>query len=381
MIKIKEVTVFTNGDSSLISTWSNVPYFFTETLLSMGLIVNRVDLSPSSFLERVFNRTFYRAVLRANRNSTYDYFRSWTHFLNVRYRIRKAINHYPNSDANIFLTFSFSSVGLTQKPSIQFCDWTYDHYFKYFIDRKPDFFEKQCIKRENSQIEGSDIVFCLFPGVAEYMKQYFKNENIYYLGNVINSLHAVSSADILKQKISSNSILFVGSKKYIAGAHALIDAFGKLKQSNPELSLHIIGMNIADFESLPKDVCCYGYLDKGNDADRDLYYKLFREAKLFVNTTPKWGAFSATIEAMYFYTPIIISPYDEFVKTFGSSIDFGHYCGQNSPFLIEESIRETLSDLSYESLCINAHKSVENFSWNAYMGKLIQTIEDKLNDR
>jgi hypothetical protein len=95
---------------------------------------------------------------------------SFTHFTNVRYRIKKAINQYPNSDANIFLTFSFSSAGLTMKPSIQFCDWTYDHYFKFLLDRKPGFLEKQCIKREDSQIEGSDLVFPLFPSVAEYMK-------------------------------------------------------------------------------------------------------------------------------------------------------------------------------------------------------------------
>ncbi len=379
MKKIKEVTVFTNGDSSKICTWSNVPYFFTKSLLSKGIIVNRVDLSPSPFLKKIFNITFYGVVKKINRHSTYNYFRSFTHFINLRYRIKKAINQYPNSDANIFLTFSFSSVSLTQKPTIQFCDWTYDYYFKYFIDRKPDFFEKQCIKRENSQIEGSDIVISLFPSVAEYMKKHYINENIYYLGNVINSLYVISEIDAIKHKKNSNNILFVGSKKYIEGAQSLINAFEKLKQNYPQLNLHIIGMKFADFESLPKDVHCYGYLDKGKDADRNLYYKLFREAKVFINTTPKWGAFSASIEAMYFYIPVITSAYNDFVETFGSNIDFGYYCEQNSSTLIEKNIIKILNHISYKSLCINAHKSVEKYTWDAYIDKVIRKIEDKIN--
>jgi hypothetical protein len=47
MIKIKEITVFTIGDSKKMSTWSNVPFFFTETLISKGVKVNRVDIGQS----------------------------------------------------------------------------------------------------------------------------------------------------------------------------------------------------------------------------------------------------------------------------------------------------------------------------------------------
>jgi glycosyltransferase involved in cell wall biosynthesis len=379
-MKIREVTVFSNGDSSKIRTWSNIPYFFTETLLSKGIKVNRVDLSPLLLINIMFNMTVYAVLRILNMNSTYNYFRSFTHFTNVKYRIKKAIKQYPDSDANIFLTFSFSSAGLTLKPSIQFCDWTYDHHFKYLLDRKPGFLEKQCIKREDSQIEGSDLVFPLFPSVAEYMKKRYNNTNIHYLGYVINSLYDVSETDMIKHKRSSNNILFVGNKKYIEGAQSLINAFEKLKQKLPQLILHIIGMNVGDFDNLPKDVYCHGYLDKGKDADRELYYKLFREAKLFVNTTPKLGAVMATIEAMYFYIPVITLPRDHFTGIFGNNINFGYYCEQNSPILIEESILKILNNISYESLCVNAHKSVEEYTWNSYMDKLIIKIEDKINN-
>ena len=197
MGKINEITVFASGNSKDIRTWSNVPYFFTETLLTKGIKVNRVDLSPSSFLKGIFNLTIKLVINRINKDTTYNYFRSFTHFNDVKNRIKKALKQFPDSDANVFLTFSFSSAGLTSKPSIQFCDWTYDHYLKYFKNRKPDFLEKQCIRREDLQIEGSDLVFSLFPGIAGDMRKRYKNPNIQYLGNVINSLIVVSDICLL----------------------------------------------------------------------------------------------------------------------------------------------------------------------------------------
>lgn len=377
---MKEVTVFSNGDSTKMETFSNIAYFLTETLLSKGIKVNRVDIGCSRVFQTLFYPIYF-VLMKINKNSTYDYFRSYIHFAHVKYRIKKALKQYPNSEVNIFITFSFSSMGLTTKPSILVCDFTYDHYFEYFLDRKPDFFERQSIKREDRQIEGSDLVFPLFPSVADYMRIHYKNANIHYLGYVINSLYNVLEIEMINHKKNSNSILFVGSKKYIEGAHSLINAFEMLKQKLPLISLHIIGIEAGDFDRLPIDVHCYGYLDKGNDTDRELYYRLFKDAKVYVNTTPKWGAFMATIEAMFFYIPILTSPHGHFLGAFGHTIDFGYYCAQNSSILIEEGILKILNNSSYESLCVNAHKSVEDFTWDAYIDKLIVKIEERINMR
>ena len=155
MKKIKEVSVFTNGDSCKLSTWSNVPYFFTQALTAKGIKVNRIDLSPDPSLEKRWNKFMGRVMRRIFKGTSYCYFRSFTHFKNIRSRLKKALDSYPEADANIFLTFSFSSTGLTQKPTILFCDWTYEHYFNYHANRKPDFLEKQCINTPDSFLNGS----------------------------------------------------------------------------------------------------------------------------------------------------------------------------------------------------------------------------------
>lgn len=373
---LREVTVFTNGDSSKLSTWSNVPYLFTQTLIEKGIKVNRVDLTPDPSLKNFWDKTMGRVARRlVNKHTNFEYFRSLRHFINVRARIKKAIHDHSQTDVFIFLTFSFSASTLTKKPVVLFGDWTYDYFLDYYENRKPDLLERQSVKRENSVIENADLVLPLFPGIAAHMKKKYSNKNIQYLGNVINAVKTISETEALKAKEHSHELLFVGSPKYLEGALSLLSAFENLKKQYPLLKLHIVGMNEAELgRALPTDVTCYGYIDKGNDKERELYYDLFKRAKVFINTTPKWGAFSATLEAMYFYNPVIVMPYTEFVETFGRQINFGVYCEENTPGSIEKSIRSVFDTTSYNSLCMSANTSVKDFTWSAYIDKVIAQI-------
>ncbi|MFT6836323.1 MAG: glycosyltransferase involved in cell wall biosynthesis [Francisellaceae bacterium] len=374
MKKIREITVFTYGDSSKISIWSNVPYFFTTTLEKKGIQVNRIDITPNKILRKYFNYIIYKVVNFIDKTNCYNYSRSLMFYLEAHFKIKHAVKQYPKSDAFIFLNFDFSTSRYTDKPSIQFGDWTYEHYINYFLNKKPNILERQFIKRQNSQINKSDIVFPLFPIMAEFMKEHYKSK-IVYLGNVINSVYTASQNEILKTKRTSHKILFIGSPKYIEGAVALIDAFNQLKSKHPDLSLHFIGLIEHDFRllSLPKDVFCYGYLDKGNNKDRDTYYNLLKEARVFVNTTPKWSAFSASIETMYFYTPVIVPSYDEFVKTFGTDFTAGVFCNDNVE--LSNVIESILIGENYEKQCVEAHNLVKDFTWDAYITKILSAIK------
>lgn len=223
-------------------------------------------------------------------------------------------------------------------------------------------------------IESTNFVFPLFPGIEVYMKSKYSNKNIFYLGNVINTIYKASKEEAIRTKMNSNDLLFVGDSKYIEGAQLLLKAFTILKHQFPELTIHLIGLNEDDLADLPQGARCYGYLDKGDAREREIYYSLFHRAKIFINTTDKWGAFSATIEAMYFYTPVIVSPYDEFVKTFGKKIHFGRFCRSRNPEMLKRKIQEILNDPSYMSMCIEAHNSVKSFTWSAYVERLLEKI-------
>ena len=247
MDEIKEVTVFTLGDSTRLSTWSNVPYFFTETLKSKGVGVNRVDLSPPTVIDWIYRRIILRMLRMIYPDTTSEYFRTFAHAIVVRWRIHRADRAFRHSEANIFLTFSFSSAGISEKPSVQFCDWPYEYYLKKFVRRSPDPVEETSIARENRRIESSQLVLSLFPSVAEEMKRRYRNKHIYYLGNVINALLPPGNKDdALQAKRISRKLLFIGAKKYLEAAAHLVDAFTILAKEYPGLELDIVGLSRDD---------------------------------------------------------------------------------------------------------------------------------------
>ena len=372
---MNEVIVFTNGDSSKLSTWSNVPYCFTETLIRKGVRVHRVDINPRQRLRKWFNRRVMPIVRWFAPNTTYDYFRSWIHYLDVKHRIRAAIQAHPEADHHIFLTFSFSSAGMSKATCLQFGDWTYDHYIRYFKDRKPDFFERCSIAREDACIQRSDLIFPLFPRVEKYMIDRYRHPETHYLGNVINAVVGPDDeADIIRQRMSARRILFIGKDKYVEGARQLIEAFRLLKPVMPDLRLDIVGMTGRPFGILPEDVHCHGYLDKGHPEERALYYNLMRQARVFVNTTPRWGAFSATVEAMFMYLPVVVTPYGEFTETFSRAIDFGCYCPENRSDLIAAAVSQIFESEDYPNMCKLAHASVESYSWDSYIEQLMASV-------
>lgn len=382
MKEIKEITVFCEqGDSAQLKTWSNVPYFLTETLIKKGIKVNRVDLSPNAnHVHKLFYKLYNVFAKGVFRNKYYTYRKTGIYFYLTNRKIKKGVRQYPNSDVFLFTTYNLTAKPYTDKPVVLFSDWTADYEARFFkgidISSLP-YHERKFIKMQNQNIEYADMVICLFPGMAKDMQNRYKNPNIYYIGNVINSLYKPNKEEILPLKLSSMDILFVGKKHYKAGALGLIQAFSILKRKFPLLNLHIIGMKNNAFGNLPKDVFCYGYLDKTNEEERNTYYGLLNKCRLFINTTPKWGAFSACVEAMYFYTPIIITPYSEFINTFGEDISFGEfYSGEDKVEHLCNQIDNLLSDTNFEKLAIRAHEVSKDLTWDRFVNNMIIKLEE-----
>ncbi|MDC7995708.1 glycosyltransferase [Altibacter sp. HG106] len=375
---IKEVTVFTKGDASKLRTWSNVPYFFTHTLEEKGIIVRRVAIETNPRLERIFTKTIYRIYSKLFPGTTYSFQRSFLHYIAVRRSIKKAIKKYPATDVFYFMTFSFSSIGLSKKPCVMICDWTYEYYFKYFVERAPDTLERTAIARENKQIRDSDLTVPLFPGVAEFLQHTKHMDKVHYFGHIINSLESCNVQEVLETKQHATSIVFIGSKKYLQGAEVLIQSFQQLKKRYPQLTLHIIGMDGDGFSELPESIEFHGYLDKEIPSERATYYNILREAKFMVNTTPKWGAFSATVEAMYFCNPVIVAPYREFVKTFGTEISFGSFCEENTTEVLASLMEQLLLHSEYKAVCTAAHQAVSSFTWNTFVDRVLTHTQKNL---
>lgn len=411
MINSNTIIFFTNGDANNANVWSNVPYCFSKALENKGFTVHRIDYSVNQTFAAFYDLVFRRFLDSVSfRKLKFPYLKTTRFFkFFAERKIKKAILDNPEARLYLFMGFGFYNKW-NDIPSLLFSDWTLEMDIKK--RRKPGIFHQRAIRQEKEAIENSKYVVSMFAEYAEEMKKRYPKANIHYLGgNVINDLSGLhlrethptppclrredptieeqgklqinsSSKDIyvdnlLVKKEKSKKLLFIGRKTtYLEAAKKLIEAYKLLKQEKAykDYSLDIVGCAASDFSSLPEGVTCYGFLNKSEERDRIIYYDLLLNAKVLINPTPKWGAYSSTIEAMYFYTPVIVSPYETFVNEFGETIDFGLYNENYTAEGIAEDIKNVIFDDKFKSLCENAHNRVEKYTWSSYVDKVLKLI-------
>lgn len=356
-----------------MSSWSNVPFLFCKSLEEQGIDLKRLTLPTLGWMGAVVQwplRLLKR--LGFGRESTWDYSRSALYARRVRRHIDQALQQEA-VDAVLVLSFSYGPSLPSRVPLYLFGDWSLSYAIECQRLRQPNRLERASISRENRLINSASEVFVLFPLAERFLKNSHPLARTHYLGNVINAVEHPDEGDIrLKQE--SHSLLFVGKPHYLEGARQLIDAYRQLQSTLPALTLDIVGMGREFFDDLPEGVVCHGYLDKGVPAQRAKYYGLLRSARLFVNPNPKWASFSAALEAMYFYTPLVTSAYAEMEETFGKDISFGAYFREGVDAPLSDLLRELMLSTDYTHMAENAHTAASSFSWDAYVKRVLDVV-------
>lgn len=380
---IKEVTIYSNGDSNDLKTWSNVPYLFCKTLEEKGIKVNRVNIHANKKLLRIFNSFFFlifRRILKRDTSPTL--YRTLLHRWLINKRLNKATKAYPNTDLNIFLTYLFINPYST-KPNILWCDWS-DRMVLERSGLQEKWYERKALKKEDNVIKEADLVYTMFPICKKEMEKMYGREFRYLGINVVNSLYKgkFDLKETIDIRFNSNHILFIGGMNYKYSAISLIRALDKynLERENQKLILDIIGLDDKqlNIEINQEYINCHGYLDKSNKDQRDKYYKLLLSSKIYINPSKKWGAYSSCVEAMYYGCPIIVSPYEDFVENFGNKIEFGYYLKNEDmlPILLDRIF--SLNKTEYSKLCENSHNIVKDYTWDNYIDLIIKDIDSAL---
>ncbi|PLV54741.1 hypothetical protein [Erwinia sp. B116] len=147
-----------------------------------------------------------------------------------------------------------------------------------------------------------------------------------------------------------------------------------LLKEQPALELDIIGMHARELRGADHPaIRCHGYLRKDVPAERKKYNDLLIGARMVVNPSDVWVGYSSIIEAMYFYTPVITSRYQEFTSQFGEQIAFGHYVTSDVTD-ITRGIGEVFAAENYPQLCEAAHAAVKDYRWDVYVEKLLAKV-------
>ena len=373
---IKNILLFTYGDSNNPSTWSNVPYLFTNTLEEKGYHVIRVDMSTKRTIFSLAYTLFMKII---KPSTTYYYVKSKRNRKLVEDKIRQAVEKYDDIvDLYISISFDFSTSMFTRKKVLFISDWPIEYAIERRFNRTPDWLEKKDIKRHQEVIEKATYRVSLFQDVANYMNEKYKSKTI-YLGGLINSFYPIEGFERIDHR---NKITFIGKKSYYQSAKELITAFNHLDQAliqKKKIELHIIGMTKDDFKDTKnQNIYFHGYLDKGQKEQREKYYNILKDTMVIVNTSDKWAGMSSIIESMYYYRPIITSKYEEYVKTFTDKIDFGYYC-DNQASEIQKCLEKILSldKKKYQKMAQASHEAVKEFTYDTYIDKILNLVTDE----
>ena len=375
---IRTINVFTAGDSSDLCVWSNVPYLLCRTLENKGYAVNRIDYeSLRSGVLRwlvLLGDFVYR---RFDRRHGKGYFYAKVYYALVDRKIRRAARNFP---ADLDITPYNCGNPYAPQPTLLLGDWTQDYLYRVRLKRAPQGYQKYYAARQDAVIERSDCVVSLFARCAEDMRAHYRNPHIYHLGrNVVNNVcpGPLDPEQACRRKSESRRILFVGKRHYIAAARQLVRVFGRLQTDCPGLELDIVGLTAKELGfPLPEGVRCHGYLNKGIPVEREAYYRLLLDARVFVNTTQLWGGYSSTVEAMYFCNPAVVSPYEDFTAEFGDTIPFGAYCSDGEDERLCAILRELFADGDlYGRMCRAAHDAVADYTWDNFVEALLLQAE------
>lgn len=385
---MKEIIIFADGNPESPQTWSNIPSCLVRTLRNKGVIVHAVSLK-NNFLSSLYDNYIRKClkVLTIWYDNPRYYVYTWIHKMIGNKRINETVTKYPHADYCFFINYSFYNK-YNNIPTLLLSDWT-DILSLKREEKKPRRFSKRFCEQQREAIEHAEHTISIFELCAKQMKELYPKGNISFLGgNVINdlsgkSIEKTSSTDyaqnIIDKKSKSNRVLFVGKPdRYKESAIKLIEAVGLLRQKEElkNLEVDIIGIRKDQLPETPDYVICHGFLHKDNEKERETFYSILENAKMIVNPTPKWAAYSSIVEAMYFYTPVIVSPFDDFVNEFGKEIKFGLYNKEFTAACIANNIKSIIENPNYSSLCQNAHETVKGYTWDAYVDKILKLIED-----
>ncbi len=273
------------------------------------------------------------------------------------------------------MTFSFGAG--SKRPYTLFCDQTFKQHIAYFDERDPDGLEHPTIVEERKNMRKANMIIALFPDLAESLRT-LHGDKVKYYGNVVNmDVQHVEHAGLLERKRASKEIVFIGNRKYKEGLERLSEAVEVLndKGSN-DLIVHVIGMERHDLPSAPRNMEFHGYLDKGVPDQKRAYFDILERSRLFVNPNPKWAAFSASCEALYLYTPVVIFPYGEFESTFGDVSNVGHPLDSTDAGALATAINHLMEDDdAWSQKAIAAHQATKMMTWDNYIAQYLRDLE------
>lgn len=376
-----KITFLYNGDSSNINEWSNVPYFITETFKEYGHDINRVNMHIRyiGILYDFFVTSFIRRFISPN--TSYNFLRSRLRSYLIDRKLKKVVNKYPDTDIFFCISDNFNPCKYSKAKCIMLCDWTYEFEIVHDKRKSIDKWENYYCEKQKQMMENAYSNIVMRDECRNFIKENYRNIHLYdkHIDVVNCVLKNVDGTAIMNKKKTSNKIVFIGAKRYIGGAIALVKCVRDNLEQFINKEVYFIGIEKEDIDSeLLRDIadrCIFcGYLNKAKKEDRECYYDLLLEAKLCINTNEGFVSLAGLMEACYLYNPIIVSKHYQTVSCYGKQISCGFYADNTAQEIMEKIVAiYEMEESEYYSLCSKSHEYFADKTWNTVVNEWVQS--------
>jgi glycosyltransferase involved in cell wall biosynthesis len=381
-----KINVFTIGDSRIVRTWSGLPYFFCKALEAAGVQVVRTNIEPDGTRARLFAslyraRTSARRWLLGRRNDV-DFLRTPTYATLVAEKIKTACAACPDADGNFFLTFSFSSWGLSQIPVVHYCDETYEQFVCKSGVNALTYAAKWHIKNEIDNLRHAALIFGGFRSTIHHLRDELGLGNVYpkALSGINQDTNQIDVTDLVARKEESSDFLFIGKAAYARGADILVKAFRILDASaRGRFRLNIVGLSRKDLDltSDESNIVCYKYLDRSDAEQNKTYQNLLENARVFVIPQRTDLVAIAMQEALLLCTPVIVSDLEN-VRAFVRDGENGLLLADVTPQTCAVAMLRLADDRDiWRRMAHKAHASARDRTWKSIVKEMLQVIEKR----
>lgn len=377
------INLFTYGDALDVNTWSNLPYYFHRALLARDVHVNPINLMPAEPAITLMRRLLAlraRAARGLGVELRTDVFRTRAHSWLTNRNIQSAVRQHGDADANVFMTFSFSSHRYSAVPVILYCDRTYEQHLED-TGAAVGPGDRGFIQIERDNIRHAALVLTTSAVCRDFINDRYEVKRVAHLTAGINAEPSeIDPHALIALKEHATDILFIGRGAHKRGVDILIKAFTVFnRRQRGAFTLHIVGVTPQelppDLQPPREDIRFYPYLDRTIARDKALYDTLMQSARLFVFPTRPGPIAGVIREAQLNCTPVIIS------SVHGASERVAH---DTTGILVESLAPEdfahqmealVLDTPRWRRLAYNAHLSIKDRTWSKTAQAFLEIAE------
>lgn len=201
--------------------------------------------------------------------------------------------------------------------------------------------------------------------------------------NVGIGYNAASPQALPVKDYAAPEIIFIGKEFHRKGGDLLIEAFAEIRRRFPKARLHIVGPVTAPPELAGADgVTFHGFLSRNDAAQAASFYDLLRRASLCVLPSRYEPTGLATLEAMSWGAPAIVTRNWAFVENVDHG-KTGFLLPELTPAAIAASVIDALSDTDrLARMSAEAFATVPaRFAWSGVAKRIIAVCDEVLDER